>query len=49
MFETLNFQKQENVGIPGVEVVPVNPRKTEISENVNLIQKIYEENKVFFG
>ncbi|KAL5255442.1 hypothetical protein ACHWQZ_G010867 [Mnemiopsis leidyi] len=38
--------KQENVGIPGVEVVPVNPRKTEISENVNLIQKIYEENKI---
>ena len=36
------------MGIPGVEVIPVNPRKTEVTENVALIQKIYEENRVSY-
>ena len=39
-------QKKEKVGVLNVEMVPVSPRKTEITENVKLIQKIYSENKV---
>ena len=46
LFKLSISQKQENIGIPGVEVIPVTPRKTEVTENVSLVQKIYEENKV---
>eukprot|EP00116_Pleurobrachia_bachei_P012688 sb/3472950/ len=40
------ISKKEKVGVLNVEMVPVNPRKTEITENVKLIQRIYSENKV---
>ena len=41
----LFFQKQDKDEVK-IEGIPVTPRKTEVSENVSLIEKIYEENRL---